>query len=344
MKTPITEEQGNLIGAMFTQIRVPSASELLVKSQLKRQVLIMAVSMTISVKRMLRRNNINVINAQNAVIGLNELQKQTPDIILLDVFGPLMNGYEFVRIMQDSLEDRIRNIPIIMMIERSDYKHHKIWTSLRVKRSLCNTGWNEINILNNIYDVLAESINVDYLVDIANTECKEIAHLKRILFLDLAMDRIGDDRADAIRTSQVLNEYIIDIIYCVERSDLPFSRTESFDTYGNFGIKLPISSNDFQERLFNQVNEEIKNFAPDLVLVYIGYVFRQFKLDIYDVIKVIKQLHKNDNRKLYFGRFGLRTKPDDFVDDGIFDRSEEILQVECVFWHELYGEKLCLDQ
>lgn len=339
MKTPITKEQGNLIGAMFTQVRILTDSELLVKSQLKRQVLIMAVNMTISVKRMLRRNNMDVISVQSAVIGLKELQKQTPDIILLDVFRPLMNGYEFVRIMRDSPEDRIRNIPIIMMIERSDYKHHKIWTSLGVKRSLCNTGWNETNILNNIYDVLAESINVDYLVDIANTACKKIAPLKRILFLDSAMDRIGDDRADAIRTSQALNEYTIGIIYCVERSDLPFPRTEAFDTYGNYGIKLPISSNDFQERLFNRVNEEIKNFAPDLVLVYIGYVFRQFRSDIYEVIKVIKQLHKNDNRKLYFGRFGLRTKPDDFVDDGIFDRSEEILEVERVFWHELYEEK-----
>ena len=62
-----------------------------------------------------------VITAKDGIDAEALLQEHTPDIILLDIEMPRMDGYELAaRIRGD---DRLANIPIVMITSRTGEKH-----------------------------------------------------------------------------------------------------------------------------------------------------------------------------------------------------------------------------
>ncbi len=60
----------------------------------------------------LTRSNYNVLVAQSAEEGLALLQNNTPDLILLDILLPNLQGDEFCK--QLKAEPQFKNIPIIL--------------------------------------------------------------------------------------------------------------------------------------------------------------------------------------------------------------------------------------
>lgn len=60
-------------------------------------------------RTMLTKNDFDVITAFNGKDALEELKKSTPDIILLDLLMPVMDGKEFLRAF-----DNPKDIPIIV--------------------------------------------------------------------------------------------------------------------------------------------------------------------------------------------------------------------------------------
>ena len=72
-------------------------------------------------QRLLERNGMRVVTARDGVDALTILQDDVPDVILLDIEMPKMDGYEVAaRIRSD---ERLKNIPIVMITSRVGEKH-----------------------------------------------------------------------------------------------------------------------------------------------------------------------------------------------------------------------------
>jgi chemosensory pili system protein ChpA (sensor histidine kinase/response regulator) len=72
-------------------------------------------------QRLLERNGMRVLTARDGVEALTILEDQRPDVILLDIEMPRMDGYEVAaRIRAD---DQLRHIPIVMITSRVGEKH-----------------------------------------------------------------------------------------------------------------------------------------------------------------------------------------------------------------------------
>ncbi len=74
----------------------------------------------IPLKKSLEAGNYIVVEALNGQEALNKVKNETPDIILLDLMLPGMDGYEVCsRLKNNRLT---KNIPIIMLTAREDIK------------------------------------------------------------------------------------------------------------------------------------------------------------------------------------------------------------------------------
>ena len=72
-------------------------------------------------KRLLERNDYQAITAKDGMDALAQLQEMHPDILLLDVEMPRMDGFELATNMRN--DDRLKDIPIIMITSRTGQKH-----------------------------------------------------------------------------------------------------------------------------------------------------------------------------------------------------------------------------
>jgi chemosensory pili system protein ChpA (sensor histidine kinase/response regulator) len=87
--------------------------------------LVMVVDDSLTVRkitsRMLTRERFEVATAKDGVDALQQLQDIQPDIILLDIEMPRMDGFEFARNVR--ADAKARDIPIIMITSRTADKH-----------------------------------------------------------------------------------------------------------------------------------------------------------------------------------------------------------------------------
>jgi chemosensory pili system protein ChpA (sensor histidine kinase/response regulator) len=90
-----------------------------------RPLLVMVVDDSVTVRkvtgRLLERHGMNVLTAKDGIDAMSLLQEHTPDILLLDIEMPRMDGFEVAsQIRQD---ERLKDLPIIMITSRSGQKH-----------------------------------------------------------------------------------------------------------------------------------------------------------------------------------------------------------------------------
>jgi len=87
--------------------------------------LVMVVDDSITVRRVtekfLHRNGMRVVTAKDGLDAISVMQEQKPDIILLDIEMPRMDGYEFATHVRN--DERISAVPIIMITSRVGDKH-----------------------------------------------------------------------------------------------------------------------------------------------------------------------------------------------------------------------------
>jgi DNA-binding response OmpR family regulator len=67
---------------------------------------------------MLERGGFSVVKAKDANAALAELDKETPDLIILDVMMPGMNGIELCRVIRSRTETG--DIPVLILSARGD--------------------------------------------------------------------------------------------------------------------------------------------------------------------------------------------------------------------------------
>jgi chemosensory pili system protein ChpA (sensor histidine kinase/response regulator) len=122
---------------------------------------VMVVDDSITVRkvttRLLERNDMNVIAAKDGVDAVAKLQEHVPDIMLLDIEMPRMDGFELATHVRN--EARLRDIPIIMITSRTGDKHRQRAMQIGVNRYL-GKPFQESELLENINGLL-EELSVD---------------------------------------------------------------------------------------------------------------------------------------------------------------------------------------
>lgn len=68
----------------------------------------------------LKKEGFNVLKAENGEEGIEIARDQNPDLVLMDIMMPKMDGMEAVEIMRS--DEQLKSIPIIFLTARSDEK------------------------------------------------------------------------------------------------------------------------------------------------------------------------------------------------------------------------------
>ena len=113
--------------------------------------LVMVVDDSITVRkvttRLLERHEMRVFSAKDGVDALAQLQETIPDIMLLDVEMPRMDGFELATNMRN--DEKLKNIPIIMITSRTGQKHRDRAASIGVNIYM-GKPYTEVDLLDNI--------------------------------------------------------------------------------------------------------------------------------------------------------------------------------------------------
>jgi chemosensory pili system protein ChpA (sensor histidine kinase/response regulator) len=80
-----------------------------------------SITMRRVTQRLLERNNMRVVTAKDGVEAVGMLRDHRPDIILLDIEMPRMDGYEFATHVRNNAETA--DVPIIMITSRVSENH-----------------------------------------------------------------------------------------------------------------------------------------------------------------------------------------------------------------------------
>jgi chemosensory pili system protein ChpA (sensor histidine kinase/response regulator) len=72
-------------------------------------------------ERFLQRNGLRAVTARDGLDAISVMQDHKPDIILLDIEMPRMDGYEFASHVRN--DERVADVPIIMITSRVGDKH-----------------------------------------------------------------------------------------------------------------------------------------------------------------------------------------------------------------------------
>jgi chemosensory pili system protein ChpA (sensor histidine kinase/response regulator) len=97
--------------------------------------------------RLLARSGFQVVTAKDGVDALEQLAEALPDVMLLDVEMPRMDGFELTKRMRQ--DKRTRDLPIIMITSRTADKHRQYAMELGVNAYL-GKPYHEEELLENI--------------------------------------------------------------------------------------------------------------------------------------------------------------------------------------------------
>ena len=117
--------------------------------------LVMVVDDSITMRkvttRVLERNDLDVITAKDGLDAVEKLQERVPDLMLLDIEMPRMDGYEVATYMKN--DPRLKRVPIVMITSRTGEKHRQRALEIGVERYL-GKPYQEAELLRNVQELL----------------------------------------------------------------------------------------------------------------------------------------------------------------------------------------------
>ena len=81
-------------------------------------------TMTMLLNKYLTSSGYEIIAENDPVAGLELAMTRQPDLIILDVMMPMINGYNFCRLLKE--EEKQKNIPVILLTSRDQMKDIEI--------------------------------------------------------------------------------------------------------------------------------------------------------------------------------------------------------------------------
>src|SRR5579875_1869524 len=123
-----------------------------------RQPMVMVVDDSITMRkvttRVLERQGLEAVTAKDGLDAVEKLQERVPDLMLLDIEMPRMDGYELATYMKN--DPRLRDVPIIMITSRTGEKHRQRALEIGVDRYL-GKPYSEADLLRNVNEMLETS-------------------------------------------------------------------------------------------------------------------------------------------------------------------------------------------
>ena len=117
--------------------------------------LVMVVDDSITMRkvtgRVLERHEFEVMTAKDGIDALEKLNERVPDLMLLDIEMPRMDGYELATAMK--ADERLAGVPIIMITSRTGDKHRQRAFDIGVDRYI-GKPYQENDLVVQINDVL----------------------------------------------------------------------------------------------------------------------------------------------------------------------------------------------
>ncbi|MGN5763715.1 Hpt domain-containing protein [Acinetobacter calcoaceticus] len=136
--------------------RSKQADETYTKQRYDERRLIMIVDDSVTVRkvtsRLLERQGYDVVTAKDGVDAMEQLETVKPDLMLLDIEMPRMDGFEVTNLVRH--HELHRDLPIIMITSRTGEKHRERALSLGVSQYM-GKPFQEEALLENIETLLA---------------------------------------------------------------------------------------------------------------------------------------------------------------------------------------------
>jgi len=121
----------------------------------KLETIVMVVDDSITIRkvteRMLTRHDMKVVTAKDGVDAISQLQEIKPDVMLLDIEMPRMDGYEVATHIRN--DPRLEGLPIIMITSRSGAKHKDKAMEIGVNKYM-GKPFQEDELLANIHELI----------------------------------------------------------------------------------------------------------------------------------------------------------------------------------------------
>ncbi len=111
------------LGALIRKGATEKGLQVAEETDQRTFVLVVDDSITVRrvTQRLLERNGMRVMTAKDGIDAVTLLQEYMPDVILLDIEMPRMDGYEVAAQVRD--DPRLKDIPIVMITSRVGLKH-----------------------------------------------------------------------------------------------------------------------------------------------------------------------------------------------------------------------------
>ncbi|MEG3790446.1 Hpt domain-containing protein [Lysobacter sp. CCNWLW3] len=121
----------------------------------RRVPLVMVVDDSVTMRkvtgRVLERHNFEVLTAKDGIDALERMTDVVPDLMLLDIEMPRMDGYELATQMKS--DARLRDVPIVMITSRTGDKHRQRAFEIGVERYL-GKPYQEPELMRNVFELL----------------------------------------------------------------------------------------------------------------------------------------------------------------------------------------------
>ncbi|SEQ33379.1 chemosensory pili system protein ChpA (sensor histidine kinase/response regulator), partial [Azotobacter beijerinckii] len=139
------------------QPSAPSQLQAPAEAEKERPLLVLVVDDSVTVRkvtgRLLERHGMDCMTAKDGVDALAQLQERRPDLMLLDIEMPRMDGFEVAtRVRHD---ERLKDLPIIMITSRTGEKHRERALGLGVDEYL-GKPYQEALLLDAIHRLVKE--------------------------------------------------------------------------------------------------------------------------------------------------------------------------------------------
>ena len=145
------------IRALNTPVDAPMPAQIKVEpvQETPQAPMVLVVDDSLTVRkitsRLMAREGYRVDTAKDGVDALEKMQDLVPDVVLLDVEMPRMDGFELARVMRN--DARLKSVPIIMITSRTADKHRNHALEIGVNTYL-GKPFQEAVLLGHIGDLL----------------------------------------------------------------------------------------------------------------------------------------------------------------------------------------------
>ena len=135
---------------------ISDSRDLLRHNNARRLIMIVDDSVTVRkvTSRLLERQGYDVVTAKDGVDAIEQLENVKPDLMLLDIEMPRMDGFEVTNLVRH--HDVHQDLPIIMITSRTGEKHRERAFSLGVTHYM-GKPFQEAELLSNVENLLKAS-------------------------------------------------------------------------------------------------------------------------------------------------------------------------------------------